>query len=125
MKREIIVFLTAVTLLSITTDIRAAPSNGYEEFQATAYCYGTVTKTGTTPVEGRTIAVDPEVIPLGSTIEVYDSDWELVGIYQAEDTGRLVKGHVIDIYFGSGTYDECMQWGRQKVYVKIYEDAKG
>lgn len=105
--------------------ITALSAGNYYEFQSTAYCYGTITKTGTSPVAGRTIAVDPEVIPLGSTLEVYNEDWELVGIYQAEDTGGKVKGNIIDIYFGSGTYDECMQWGRRKVYVKIYEDAKG
>lgn len=89
-------------------------------FEATAYCYGSVTKTGTSPVEGRTIAVDPEVIPLGSQVHVSCETWpEVDGVYIAEDTGRLVKGLIIDIYMTDR--NACIQWGRRTVEVKIID----
>lgn len=89
-------------------------------FEATAYCYGSVTKTGTSPVEGRTIAVDPKVIPLGSEVQVSCETWpEVDGVYTAEDTGRLVKGLIIDIYMTDR--NACIQWGRRTVEVKIID----
>ena len=96
----------------------AEPSRGERSmtFEATAYCYGSITKTGTSPVESRTIAVDPEVIPLRSKVHVSCETWpEVDGVYIAEDTGRLVKGHVIDIYMID--YEQCIQWGRRPVEV--------
>lgn len=72
-----------------------------ENVKLTAYCpctecsgqWGKKTKMGTTAVEGRTIAVDPKVIPLGSEVLIEGK------IYIAEDIGGAVKGNVIDIYF--------------------------
>lgn len=71
-------------------------------FTVTAYCKcekccgvwtDSPTKSGTQPVEGRTVAVDPDVIPLGTEI-IIDGN-----IYTAEDTGSAIKGNRIDIYF--------------------------
>lgn len=67
----------------------------------TAYCpctecsgkWGKKTKLGTTAKEGRTIAVDPDVIPLGSAVLIEGK------VYIAEDIGGAVKGNHIDIYF--------------------------
>lgn len=61
------------------------------------------TASGTTPTAGRTVAVDPSVIPLGSTVIIDDVS------YIAEDTGSAVKGNVIDIYFSS--HSEACNWG--------------
>ncbi len=102
--------------------IQAEPSRGERLmiFEATAYCYGSVTKTGTSPVKGRTIAVDPKVIPLGSEVQVSCETWpEVDGVYTAEDTGRLVKGRIIDIYMND--HEKCIQWGRRLVEVKVIE----
>ena len=102
--------------------IQVEPSRGERSmiFEATAYCYGHITKTGTKPVEGRTIAVDPKVIPLGSEVQVSCETWpEINGWYVAEDTGRLVKGHIIDIYMID--YEQCIQWGRRPVEVKVLD----
>jgi 3D (Asp-Asp-Asp) domain-containing protein len=86
--------------------------------EATAYCYGSVTKTGTSPVEGRTIAVDPEVIPLGSRVYVSCESWpEVNGWYIAEDTGGAIKGNIIDVYMQD--YDTCLQFGRRQVEVRV------
>ena len=86
--------------------------------EATAYCYGNITKTGTSPVEGRTIAVDPEVIPLGSKVYVSCDTWpEIDGTYVAEDTGGAIKGNIIDVYMQD--YDTCLQFGRRQVEVRV------
>ncbi|MEG6615360.1 3D domain-containing protein [Peptococcaceae bacterium 1198_IL3148] len=96
------------------------PSRGSERVQtltmeATAYCHtGSMTYTETWPVAGRTIAVDPEVIPLGSHVWVEGFGWMI-----AEDTGGAIKGNIIDIYMD--TREEALQWGRRDVLVIIPE----
>ena len=83
-------------------------------FEATAYTWtGQRTASGTWPAIG-TVATDPEVIPLGTKIWV-----EGYGEAVAEDTGGLVKGNIIDIYLP--TEDQCWQWGRRQVEVRILE----
>lgn len=57
------------------------------------------TSTGTTVTEGRTIAVDPSVIPMGWWVYI-----EGIGYRRAEDTGSAVKGNKIDVYFDSESY---------------------
>lgn len=72
--------------------------------EATAYCYtGCRTYTGTWPVEGRTVAVDPEVIPLGTRL-VIDGK----GGYVAEDIGSLIKGRAIE--FGRRDVEVTIPW---------------
>ena len=72
------------------------------EFVITHYCAcekctdgDGITATGTKATEGRTIAVDPEVIPYG-TIVIIDGH-----TYVAEDCGGAIKGNKIDIYMDS------------------------
>ena len=72
------------------------------------------TTLGTVPVAGRTVAVDPEVIPLGSRIILDGHE------YTAEDTGSGVKGNHIDIYFDS--HEEALEWGVKTLEVQVFED---
>ena len=51
-----------------------------------------MTSTGVIAKEGRTIAVDPTVIPYGTKVIVNNHE------YIAEDCGSAVKGKVIDIF---------------------------
>lgn len=90
-------------------------------FETTAYCKceeccgkwsDSPTKTGTVPQEGRTVAVDPKVIPLGTEI-IIDGQ-----TYIAEDTGSAVKGKMIDIYLED--HNETEKYGRQESEVWIY-----
>jgi uncharacterized protein YabE (DUF348 family)/3D (Asp-Asp-Asp) domain-containing protein len=60
--------------------------------------YG-ITASGTRVQEGRTIAVDPNVIPLGWWVYI-----EGIGFRRAEDKGSAVKGNKIDVYFDSESY---------------------
>ena len=72
------------------------------------------TATGTIPTEGRTIAVDPSVIPYGT--QVYIDGY---GVYVAEDCGGAIKGNRIDMYFES--HQAACQFGVQRLYVTILE----
>ena len=61
-----------------------------------------------------TIAVDPDVIPLGT--RVYVSGY---GFAVAEDTGGAINNYIIDLYMD--TYEECIQWGRRQTTIYILE----
>lgn len=88
--------------------------------------YG-VTSSGTRATVGRTIAVDPTVIPLGSRVKItFPKEYSyLDGIYIAEDTGRLIKGNRVDVFFGedkagSRTVNKlAMEFGVRNVEVEI------
>lgn len=54
--------------------------------------YG-ITFSGVRAKEGRTVAVDPKIIPLGSTVLI-----EGIGIRKAEDTGSAIRGSKIDVF---------------------------
>ncbi|MBO4473789.1 MAG: SH3 domain-containing protein [Clostridiales bacterium] len=60
------------------------------------------TATGTTCCEGRTVAVDPSVIPTGTKIYIENDPLGGDGYYIAEDTGWGVDGHHIDIFAEDG-----------------------
>lgn len=73
-------------------------------FRITHYCpcyaccgswAGGTTASGTVPTPGRTIAVDPSVIPIGTKVIINGQ------VYVAEDTGSSIKGKKIDIFVGS------------------------
>lgn len=70
--------------------------------------YG-VTASGTIVSEGRTIAVDKDVIPMGWWVYI-----DGVGFRRAEDTGSAVKGKKIDLYFESGEY--AQKFGTKRGY---------
>lgn len=55
-----------------------------------------LTKSGTTVTEGRTIAVDPAVIPLGSRVYI-----DGYGVFVAEDVGSAIKGNRLDVAVGN------------------------
>lgn len=82
-------------------------------FKVTAYCpckkcsdnWGRMTATGVLAVAGRTIAVDPTVIPYGTKVTINGNT------YVAEDCGGAVKGNTIDIYFDS--HQETVEFGVQ------------
>ena len=60
----------------------------------------------------HTIAVDPNVIPLGSLVYI-----EGLGLRKAEDTGSAIKGHKIDVYIPD--LQEALEFGVKK-NVKVY-----
>lgn len=81
---------------------------------ATAYSHtGGRTYSGTVPAKG-TVAVDPQVIPLGSKLYI-----EGYGLGRALDVGSAIKGERIDVFLD--TEREAVRWGRRKVKVYVLE----
>lgn len=64
------------------------------------------TASGTVPTVGRTVAVDPRVIPLESRIYIAG-----IGERVAEDVGGKIKGKKLDLFLPSR--DHCLQFGVQ------------
>lgn len=83
------------------------------QFKLTAYCACSkccgksdgITYSGTKATQGRTIAVDPKVIPLGT--KVYINGHE----YIAEDIGGAINSYHIDVYFDD--HSEALKFGVQ------------
>ena len=92
------------------------------EFKLTAYCpcfrccgkTDGITATGTTATEGRTIAVDPRVIPYGSSVTIYFADGTS-HTYTAEDCGGAIKENRIDVFFDD--HQAAREFGVQTAYV--------
>jgi len=64
--------------------------------------YSITTASGATCVIGVTIAVDPRVIPLGSTVYIEGFNIADNGcFFVAQDTGSAIKGNIIDIFVSS------------------------
>lgn len=128
LKKKLSILAAAALLISSISSSAGADQN--EKYIVTAYCpcnecsegYESMTSTGVKAKAGNTIAVDPDVIPYGSTVVIY-YDKELIGIFTAEDCGGAIKGKKIDIYFDN--HDETIKWGRKKCIAKVYPNAKG
>lgn len=90
---------------------------------ATAYTQGVPgvdsrTATGTT-VHVGTVAVDRNVIPLGTKMYILTNDGRVVyGVAVAEDTG--VRGNKVDLYYD--TYSQCINFGRRACTVYLLSD---
>lgn len=69
------------------------------------------TASGAEAQAGQTIAVDPDVIPLGAWVEIDGN------LYHAEDTGDF-SGAVVDLYFDS--HEDALQFGRQVKGIRWY-----
>lgn len=69
-----------------------------------------LTKMETKPTANRTVAVDPDVIPLGAKLYINGE------YYIAEDTGPNIQGNRIDICFNS--HEEANNFGTG--YVKVF-----
>ena len=72
------------------------------------------TATGTIPAEGRTIAVDPSVIPYGTSVYI-----DGYGTFVAEDCGGGVKGNHIDMYFEN--HEAACNFGSQRLYCTVVQ----
>jgi 3D (Asp-Asp-Asp) domain-containing protein len=85
-------------------------------FQATAYCKGLTTASGVN-VQSGVAAADPELLPVGSVIEVDSPDAHYNGIYTIMDTGPAVQGRQIDVYMWN--CNEALRFGRQEIRLVV------
>lgn len=108
-------------------EVKKVPENGPQAGKEltvtatayTAYCEGC---SGTTAYgidlranpNMKVIAVDPNVIPLGTKVWVEGYGYAIAG-----DTGGAIKGNKIDVFIPSR--EQAMQWGRRTVKIKIIE----
>ena len=86
------------------------------EFTATAYCKGNLTASGVVPRSGIA-AADPDLLPVGSVVQIGPADEQHGGIYTIMDTGPLVQGRHIDIYMWS--CNDALQFGRRPVELTV------
>ncbi|HZS30424.1 MAG TPA: 3D domain-containing protein [Gaiellaceae bacterium] len=90
------------------------PAQGGRKLVVSATCY--ILK-GTTasgmPVQKGVVAVDPNLIPLGTKLYIPG-----YGNGVAADVGGGIKGAIIDLWYP--TYSECAKWGRRTVTITIY-----
>jgi 3D (Asp-Asp-Asp) domain-containing protein len=90
---------------------------GAAVFTLSAYCLAGgsglgVTKGGTVPVEGFTIAADPAVVPLGSSVHI-----EGLGTRWVHDTGGAIRGRRLDVFMERCS--EAKRFGKQRLVVRI------
>jgi 3D (Asp-Asp-Asp) domain-containing protein len=120
----LVVFLFSRFGIRITQNYIKLQSHQSMIMEATGYSlgspYASVTKQGTALMDKGflrigdinifTVAVDPNIIPLGSVIKI-----DSLGLGYATDTGRLIIGNRIDICFNTMT--DALTWGKRDVRV--------
>jgi 3D (Asp-Asp-Asp) domain-containing protein len=97
-------------------DEPVSPNANHLRFTATAYCKGTTTASGVN-VRTGIAAADPDLLPVGSVIQVYKLGERYNGIYTIMDTGPAVQGRHIDIYMWS--CNEALQLGRRTIAINV------
>lgn len=107
---------------AVTTTTKKKEDNVAREITVTSTAY-TANCTGCSGVTStgidlnknpnqKVIAVDPNVIPLGSKVYVEGYGYAIAG-----DTGGAINGNRIDVYMQSR--QQALNWGRKQVTVKV------
>ena len=104
------------------TDCSYMVGTGMYQVEATAYCDSAQPTASGELVRDGICAFAPEL--MHKTIALYDTNKNLIRYLEVKDTGskRIRNGEVIDIWMSD--YDDCIEWGRQKVYIEVI-DAEG
>ena len=90
--------------------------------EVTAYCTVGETASGAYTRRGI-VAADPRLLPLGTRIRVQGLGSPFDGIYDVEDTGRLIKGRELDLFMR-----DCRQakvFGRQHARISVLRVGTG
>jgi 3D (Asp-Asp-Asp) domain-containing protein len=85
-------------------------------FSATAYCKGIVTTAGVA-VQAGVAAADPEMLPVGSVVEIDSLPPKYNGVYTILDTGPAVQGRQVDLYMWS--CNEALAFGAKGVSLTV------
>ena len=95
----------------------AVPTTGSRlRFTATAYCKGTTTASGAN-VRTGIAAADPDLLPVGSVIQVDKLGERYDGVYTIMDTGPKVHGRHIDVYMWN--CNEALELGRRIMQLTV------
>ena len=106
-----------VARLATLRDTSALPVPGARlAFSATAYCKGITTASGVAAQSG-VVAADPEMLPVGSVVEIDSLTQRYNGIYTVMDTGPAVQGRQVDVYMWS--CNEALQFGRRPIHLTV------
>jgi 3D (Asp-Asp-Asp) domain-containing protein len=92
------------------------PAGSKLTFAATAYCKGSTTASGVTARTG-VAAADPQLLPVGSVINVATGITKYSGVYTIMDTGPEVRGRELDLYMWS--CHEALAFGRKSIDVTV------
>jgi 3D (Asp-Asp-Asp) domain-containing protein len=85
-------------------------------YGATAYCKGITTTSGVA-VQTGVAAADPELLPVGSVVDVDGLPAKYDGIYTILDTGPAVQGRQVDLYMWN--CNEALAFGRRPVHLTV------
>jgi 3D (Asp-Asp-Asp) domain-containing protein len=120
-----LVFLYEVTILDSRYAARQAELRGANgtpapgarlRFSATAYCKGQTTASGVR-VRSGIAAADPNLLPVGSVVQIDGLNEQYNGIYTVMDTGPAVQGRHVDLYMWS-CY-EALDFGRRPIQLTV------
>jgi 3D (Asp-Asp-Asp) domain-containing protein len=85
-------------------------------FSATAYCKGSTTASGVN-VRSGIAAADPDLLPVGSVVQVDAPGARYDGVYTVMDTGPRVQGRHLDLYMWS--CNEALRFGKTAVRISV------
>ena len=108
------IWLASLLVLTGGTAAFAAP--GWQKFTATAYSLEGETASGKQTREGRTVAADTAILPLGTRVEIRDAG-PYSGTYVVHDSGRRINGREIDIFIDNPA--EAKKFGKKPVRVRV------
>lgn len=122
-ERQVLMDTPEPSVQEIPEDIQISDSGERIQVYATSYWGGPGIEGGPTTALGTdvhygVIAVDPDIIPLGSTVNIYREDGSYMGQFSAEDTGGMIQGNRIDVAFDGPEhpgFDNC------NLYVEIVQ----
>jgi 3D (Asp-Asp-Asp) domain-containing protein len=100
----------------LITDGGTPPPGSRLQFSATAYCKGSTTASGVT-VRTGVAAADPQLLPVGSVVNVATGVPKYNGVYTIMDTGPQVQGRELDLYMWS--CHEAQTFGRKSIDVTV------
>lgn len=80
---------------------------------------GKVTASGTVPTAGRTVGVNPSIVPYGTKLQIGKQDG-----YVAEDTGGGIGTYHLDVFCNSHAEALAAGVGYKKVYAISYKYKK-
>ena len=102
---------------AVLHETTALPTPGARlSFSATAYCKGETTASGA-GVHSGIAAADPELLPVGTVVQIDSLPGHYNGIYTVLDTGPSVQGRQVDLYMWS--CNEALEFGRQPIHLTV------